>query len=673
MSTETILYILLSGILALAIALFQYWYKLKQTKTNYILLALRFLALFTLMLLLINPSIKKTIFEIEKPNLVVAIDQSKSIKYSKQVEIVQTLVDNLKNSSALNNKYNIQYYGFGKELYALDTLKYIENQTNISNPIQEFSKIYGENNPVLLITDGNQTFGNSIEFLKPKNPINSFIVGDTTSIEDIYISRLNVNKQTYINNRLPVEIFVNYAGKNTVSKKLKILHKGKTVHSETIKLSKNNNVLISSFYIKVTEKGTQYYTAIVENLDSEKNTANNSKSFSINVIEEKTKILLISDVVHPDLGMLKKSIETNKQREVTIKKPNKIKGKITDYQLVILYQPTSSFKSVLNEIKNNKQHFFIISGSQTDWDFLNKAQSYFKKDVLNQTESYVPKLNLQYESFVTEDIGFKSFSPLEDKFGDVSFNIPLNILLYQKIGAFETDKPMLATFEIDEIKAGILFGENSWRWRMQSFIETKNFEQFDNFISSLVLYLASNKSKNRLQVSVEPIYFSNEIVQFSAVYLDNNLSFDSRAKLWLTIKNNATNKLSKFPFALSNNSFVAEISNLNSGEYNYTITTENQNVSSSGVFKVEPFEVEQQFLNANDENLKLLANKTGGKVYYSKDSESVINNLIATEKFKSIQKSTLQKTPLINWKWLLAFVIILLSTEWFLRKYFGKI
>ena len=40
---------------------------------------------------------------------------------------------------------------------------------------------------------------------------------------------------------------------------------------------------------------------------------------------------------------------------------------------------------------------------------------------------------------------------------------------------------------------------------------------------------------------------------------------------------------------------------------------------------------------------------------------------------KTIQKTVMEKTPLINWKWLLGFVLFFLSLEWFTRKYFGKI
>ena len=63
MQTETILYIIIAGILALLVALFQYMYKSKKRSKRYVLLTfLRFLTLFSVLLLLINPKFEKQIF-----------------------------------------------------------------------------------------------------------------------------------------------------------------------------------------------------------------------------------------------------------------------------------------------------------------------------------------------------------------------------------------------------------------------------------------------------------------------------------------------------------------------------------------------------------------------------------------------------------------------------------
>jgi len=675
METAHLLLIILAVFIALFLALFQYIYKNKEkSQLNYWLSFLRFLSLFSIFLLLINPSIKKEIFQIIKPNLVIAIDNSSSIKYKSEDTNVKNLLELIKADNDLNAKFSIEYYSFGNEFKNLDSLRFNENQTNLYTPLNEFTKLYNKGiNPVLLITDGNQTVGNTVEFSTYKSPVFSFIVGDTTKVEDIFINQLNVNENTFINNQFPVEVFVNYVGNKSVTKNLSIYYNGKRLHSKQLNFSKTDNVKTESFFLKAESKGNQYYTVKIENLENEQNVINNAKDFSINVIEEKSEILILTDIMHPDLGMLKKSIERNKQHSVSILKIDNYKTNISNYQLVILYQPNKKFKKIIEEIQTKKINYFIISGSNTDWNFLNTTQNIFAKNGLSVTENYNPVFNMDYVSFMSNDIGFSNFAPLEDAFGVVKFSIPFQTLLYQKIGNIATEEPLLATFDNNNQRGGVLFGENIWRWRMNSFNENKTFELFDGFMSNLIQYLASDFKSKKLNATIKPIYFSNETIQVSANYFDDNLNLDKRVKLWLTVSNKETDYLNKIPFALVNNRFVAELSNIPAFEYSYLIQVENQKESISGSFKVLPFEIEQQFTQSNDSSLKILASKTNGGVYYNSQEIKMLQDLKMDERFKSIQKASILKTPLIDWKWLLGFIVLLLSIEWFIRKYFGKI
>ena len=675
MEVATILLIILAITVALFLAFFQYIFKNKEkSQLNYWLSFLRFLSIFTLLLLIINPTFNKNHITVVKPNLLVAIDNSASIKHHLETKNVENLVGQLKNDAELNAKYAINYFTFGANLNTLDSLSFNESNTNLSKPFLEFSNLYkSTNNPVVLITDGNPTVGNATEFINYKSPVFSYIVGDTTVFEDLSINKLNINKYTYINNKLPVEIFVNYTGTKTISKKLTVFDKNTKVYSKKLDFSSTENVQEISFYLTTNTPGTHYYTATIEALENEQNTLNNTKNFSIDVIEEVAEILILTSVTHPDLGMFKKSIESNKQRSVTIKNINNFKGKLNDYQLVILYQPNNLFKPVFTTILEQKSNYLVVSGLATDWGFLNNNQNVFKKNALSQYEEYHPFFNLNYASFISSDIGFSRFAPLEDYFGDISFSIPTNTLLFQKIGTIETTQPLLATFQKNNQKGAVLFGENSWRWRMHSFAENKTFEIFDGFISNLVQYLSSDLKNNRLNVEVNPLYYANETIKISASYLDENYNFDNRAKLWITITNKETNFNKKIPFSILNNQFNVDLTNLQSGDYMYSVSVENQNTKASGSFKIIPFEVEQQFSNSNYKQLEILSNNTNGALYFTDNSKNLIADLKADERFKSIQKNKLIKTPLINFKWLLALILLSLTIEWFLRKYFGKI
>ena len=90
---QTILYILGSGILALCVALFQYIYKSKRSRVNGYLAGLRFITIFSLLLLIINPKFDKNEIKNIKPSLVIAVDNSQSIKYLKKDSLARLAVE----------------------------------------------------------------------------------------------------------------------------------------------------------------------------------------------------------------------------------------------------------------------------------------------------------------------------------------------------------------------------------------------------------------------------------------------------------------------------------------------------------------------------------------------------------------------------------------------------
>ena len=90
MSTTTLLYIILAGIIALFLALFQYWFSAKQKGKQLMLYTfLRFISIFSLLLLLINPKFEQISFFNEKPNLVLVVDNSESVESDKKNFIAQ--------------------------------------------------------------------------------------------------------------------------------------------------------------------------------------------------------------------------------------------------------------------------------------------------------------------------------------------------------------------------------------------------------------------------------------------------------------------------------------------------------------------------------------------------------------------------------------------------------
>lgn len=634
---------------------------------------LRFLSLFSLFLLLLNLKFEKTIITEQKPKLIVAVDNSKSIEYANDAIVVHRIVNDFKSNVTLNEKFDIDYYAFGKSLNLLDTLNFSATYSDISKPLTETKELYNDAiSPLILITDGIQTYGKDYEYIDSNKPIFPIVVGDTTVYSDLKISKINVNRYTYLNNKFPVETFINYTGNDNVSANFDVFKGKSKVFSKRLQFSKEKNSQRLDFFLDASSVGKHYYTSRISYLENEKNTQNNSKDFVVEVIDEQSKILLLTSFLHPDVGMLKKSIETNIQRKVDIKLINDTYT-LEEYQLTILYQPTSSFSTIYDKLNSLNSNYLVITGSKTDWDFLNTAQNYFSKNWINSNEISKPIFNNEFSSFTLNKLNFENFPPLVDKFGDIELKSKYDVLLFKSIEGVATTKPLITSFEENEKRVVVIFGENIWRWRANSFNDSSSFENFDDFISRTVQYLSSNKKTNRLEVDFSAINYAQSTVDFNVRYLDKNYRFDLTQKIWITVTNKQDKSTSKFPLIAGSNSYTTSLSRLNPGSYDFTVTVDNEAIKSFGSFEVLSFDIEKQQLTANYKKLKTLAKKTEGVLYYKSNHEKLFDALINDNRFKTIQKSEKKYESLIDWKWLLGLIVVSLSLEWFIRKYNGLI
>ena len=673
MNLITVLYIILAAIVALTVAVFHYFYKANSKSKIVVLLTfLRFLGVLCLLLLLINPKIETVQLETQKPSMPVVIDNSSSIKYLQKDTQVLNLVKSLQENTELNKKFDINYFSFNEDISNLDSLNFSNNNTNIKQALESLDNIYKENTAILLVTDGNQTIGSDYSYYKGNSVIYPLIVGDTTKVEDLKISKINVNKYSFLGNNFPVEVFVNYNGKNAVNAVLTVNSGRNTIFRKSISLDNSSNSAQVVFNLNASVVGNLNYKASLTYLASEVNTINNHKNFSVEVINEQSKIAIISDVLHPDLGMLKRSIETNKQRKVSYHKSNESIN-YKDFQLAILYQPSDSFANVFKACEANNINTLIITGTQTDWNFLNRIQTNFKKDAITQTEDFLPTLNSNYSTYVVEDFGFFELPPLKDFFGKITFKSPFEILLFQNIDGFETEDPLMATFSKQSRRGAILLGENSWRWRSYVYSKSKSFDQFDTFMNKLIQYLASTRRLNRIELDYNPIVYQNDLLKVTASYFDSNYNYDTRAELSIQLTNSNTKETKELPLLINADKFEANLANLESGDYTFNIKVKGQNISKNGNFTVLDYNIEQQFTHANIDALKNLAQTNLGTIGHIDNYENIFNSLIQETKYKSIQKSTKKVVPFVDWKWLLVFIIFFFSLEWFIRKYRGLI
>ena len=677
MSNSIIFLILLSALLSLTVAGFQYFYKNRSSaRYLWVLVFLRAVGIFSVLLLLINPEFVTTRYYPEKPNLILAVDNSTSIRNSGRAEEVRELVAQLANDPELQDRFNLQSFSFGKELTKTKEFDFSEPQTNIQAALIGLNTLFRNSTaPTLLITDGNQTFGSDYRFghRNYRNTILPVAVGDTAAYQDLSLHRVNVNRYAFLNNQFPVEIILNYSGDTSVEANLRILQGSTTVFTQKVSLSENKNSQVVRTHLPASTIGVSVYSAEITPLPDEKNVTNNLQNFAVEVIDERTSVLVVGSFFHPDLGALKRSIETNKQREVEIRNIRDLPAEIQDYELLVLFQPTSEFAPLIKTLKSQNRNYLLITGPETDWKFLNQAQPYFQKEITGQTEEYFPEFNPDYGSFQLDDIGYDGFPPLQGAFGDIKTAEELEVLLFQKVQGVSTSNPLLATLEEAGSKKAFLFGTDLWKWRAQIYSEEASFENFDNFIGKLVQYLASNARKDRLSLSYENVYYSNENILLTAQYFDQNYSFDPRGNLSLEFVNKETRKKSVVPMGLAGNKYQVELNQLKPGDYTFTVTADGENLAASGSFTVVDYNVEDQFAGANLSGLQQVADSYGGRLYFPDQYKEIKEALLSDNINTTVQKSRQNRVSLIDWYYLLGIMALSFSAEWFLRKYHGLI
>lgn len=673
MTTNTVLLLVFSLLIAGGLSFFQYYYKAKnKSKLNLFLAFLRFLSIFGLFLLLINPIITRNTLELVKPPLALVVDNSSSIAYLNADQTALKVYKELASNTALQEKFDIQSYQFDSEFQQSEKFNFKGTQSNLDAIAKDLKGI-NKNLvfPTVIITDGNQTSGNDYVYtFDSANKLFPIVLGDTTKLLDLKINQLNVNKYAFYKNKFPVEVFLQYSADKNLTADFSISHGTSVLSKQSISFSASKKTAVVNVLLPADKVGSQIFKATISSKEKEKNTYNNTKNFAVEVIDQKTNIALVTVINHPDISALKRAIESNAQRKVTIINPNNISS-LRDYNVLIFYQPTAQFKKLFEENKSAGINTFIITGNHTDFSLLNQLQNNLSFKMSSQKEDYLASFNSQFNLFAVENIGFENFPPLQNAYGNITVNGNVSVLLSSKIRNMATNSPLVAFAENQGKRTAFLLGENSWKWRLQSHLDNQSFDKFDIFVDKTIQFLVSTSSKKSLVVNHESFYNSGEAIEITAQYFNKNYEFDEKAQLTITVVNTKTKQSKNYDLLKSNNSYKVNLDGLTAGTYNFTVKELNSKTAYSGHFEILDFDIEKQFVNPDVEKLNQLAQLTQGKTYFPDQVEQLTKALLTDESYKTIQKNNVTKSPLIDWKWLLLLIAGLLATEWFVRKYNG--
>lgn len=687
-------YILLCVLLGLVFAIALYFrdktFREQSSTLNWILGGLRFLLATFLSLLLLSPFIKSFQSQTQKPIIVIAQDASESIKATmSEEELAAYKADLVKTGEDLEKDYEVVQLAFGERVRDDFDLNFEDKITNSSEVIRHVNDLYGTENlgAIILATDGIFNEGSNPLYVNTNfsSPIFTVALGDTTERKDLVLKRTFLNRIAYLNDRFVVQIDVaatNAKGSNTNLSIYRISGEGRQ------KIQERNVLIDSDDFFKTEEiildadrSGVQRYRIVLGGITGEATTANNSKDVFIDILDARQKILLLANSPHPDLTAFKQSVTDNENYQLEVVFVEDYQGGLEGYDFVILHQlPSQKYKisPILNTLKQKKIPHFFVLGSQTDLTAFNTAQSLLsiRGDGRNFDEVN-GKVAPEFSLFTLSDAinnNISNFAPLTAPFGDYSVDGSAQVLLYQRIGKIDIkDRPLLLFGEDNNSKIGILSGEGIWKWRLFDFLQNETHDIIDELIGKTVQYVSVKEDKRRFRVNPEKnIINENENILFNAELYNSSYELVNTPDVSLTITDK-DNKEFSFVFDKTDRAYLLDAGILPVGNYRYNanVTFNGEQLTAQGQFSIQPIQLELFESTADHASLRLLSDKYGGQFLNPSQLSTIPTMLSNSETIKPVIYQTARTRSLINLKWIFFLLLLLLTMEWGLRRYYG--
>lgn len=671
---------LVAGFVFSAMLYFRDKHHAERSKTLRISLAIfRFVSVSLISLLLLDVFVKRIVNETEKPIIIFAQDNSSSIISSKDSGLIKnSYLPALKNFlSSINDKYEVKTYAFDSESRPASEYTFNGKETDISQLFLDIENNYANKNigAVIIASDGIYNRGTNPVYRTNKlnAPIYTIALGDTTPLKDVWIQTINHNQIAYLGNDFPLETIINAVDLKGETVSLSVSQNGKTIKSQSIQISSDNFSQAYTFFIEANVPGIQKYSVSLSIPEEDKNKQNNTQSVVIDVIDNREKILLLANAPHPDIAALEQSISATQTYEVETAIINDFTKPLKPYALIILHQPGNIPQRISSELKTNNQPVFYIGNNFSS--FLSGLNPKSGLDLrTNDVEAHYKK---EFSLFtISSDLQnyFKNFPAVKCAFKNSVTSSGLNCLLTQKIGMVETEEPLMVFTENNGVKFCGFLGDGLWRWRLRDFADHENHDLFNELIHKTVQYLSVKSDKSFFRVYSKKVIHENEPLDFTAEVYNQSYELITEPDVTLILKD-ANRKTYNYTFSKKQNMYQLSAGLFSPGEYQYEAQVKygDKLFTKSGIIIIKEIILEKINTVANHQLLYQLAKETGGKLYYPLQLNELQENILASDHIKSITYSSKQLSHLINLKWLFVVILLFLSTEWFLRKYNGKV
>ena len=666
----------------------------------WILFSVRTVVIFLLLFLLAQPVIIFSEYQTQKPSIALLIDNSQSMDIAlsgsgqTKNEFSQNIYTAIEKLKEINN-CTILSFSNNVSAVNIDSLSFNGSRTNITEALNYLNR---QDNlspqQLILISDGNHNaeqqpfhFAENSPF-----PIHTIGVGSVKQKPDVVLQSLNANSVGYSNVGIPVEFTIQSTGFEGKKIVVTIFENENILETNTFQLPNNSfEVIRNSYQYFPKSDGIKKLTVKINPLAGESTVKNNILSRFINVKKTKLRVLLLSGSPSPDVGAISRAVsfDPNIELDQFLQKPN---GEIYSLSnksfrttleesecLILVGFPTSStlrenINLIQGEIQNKNKSLLFIYSRNVNLTLLDEMKSSLPFNVSSvKVEEVMLLPQIVSDHFLLTGLTSQNINYLPPLFtfpGLFQTKEEATTLLQTSSSATSGKLPLLIIKNIANKKSVAFTSFGLWRWGLLNNDKLQeNF--FNHFVVSIIRWLGSDEKEKKFRVNTDALFFTqNEEINFRAEAYTETYQPINDLQIDLSVKLLNSNQALNYTFGNGKNGlYTTTLSSFQPGDYYFSAKVNKLNLSDEGRFSVG--DESPEFINTtlNRSLLQQISSLSGGLYFDYNNLNVLLDTLIQKSKNNETHKTT--HTSEFEFKSLasfLIFIILLLSTEWFLRK-----
>jgi len=675
--------------------------------------SLRFTSLALICFLLLEP-VFQTIQETEHPpRLAVLVDDSRSMRVvggpdaDSSAEGVRERLRSV--LSPLQEKLagTAQFFAFDRSARRLadsplDSLTVSGSRSDLGAALQSVSEqLQGENlQAIALVSDGQYNSGRNPARIADRMgvPIHTVTVGDTARRRDLQVRRVVTNDVSYVDTDVPVRVTLGATDVPASTTTLTLQRDGTSLDTTEVSLPEGSSEPSVDLTFRPDTPGLKQLTVRASPVPNEATTENNVRSVSLRVLENRRQVLVLGAAPSPNFAAVRRVLDRDANTNVTTRVPEMdgsfregpLPDTLSAFDALVFAGfpssavPTEPVETLAERVRDGTPALFLPD-RQTDlgaWQehFAGALPATPEASTLRFAEAAFDPVEAErahpvYRIEAADVDLFRRLPPVSAPVPAWSPTPDARVLGRVTGSSFSARAPALVVRRRAGRRTAALLATGTWRWATLPADLSAADPLWPGLLSNLVRWIRTDPDDRPVRVRpVTTAFEGDQRVEFTGQVYDESRSPVSDARISVEITDSTGTESSHSMEPLGNGRYELDIGTLPEGGYRYEATAQHEGATlgrDQGEFSVGPLRIEYQQTRADAVLMQQIAARSGGTAYTSADADRLPDDLAASSSFESTRSTESTEAELWRSSVFLAVLLLLLGTEWALRKRFG--